>query len=171
MDNARIAHAGPGDAAAIARLHGRLFDPSWDETAVTQLMQPPAALALLAVAAPSAPSRTSSGAASEAVPSPLQGFLLARIVADEAEVLSLGVAPPCQRHGLARRLLASLRDELQDKGAKRLFLEVAADNAPAVGLYLSFGFREVGRRRAYYARRGAAAADALVLALDLQVSG
>jgi ribosomal-protein-alanine N-acetyltransferase len=168
MDDARIAHAGTGDAAGIARLHGRLFDPSWDETAVTQLMQPPAAVALLAVAAPA---QTSSGAAPEAVPSPLLGFLLARIAADEAEVLSLGVAPQCQRHGLARRLLAALRDELQGKGAKRLFLEVAADNTPAVGLYLSFGFREVGRRRAYYARRGAAAADAVVLALALQASG
>ena len=51
--------------------------------------------------------------------------------------------------------------------AKRLFLEVADDNIPALVLYSRSGFKEVGRRKGYYQRANGAKADALVLALAL----
>ncbi|MFX8246689.1 hypothetical protein ABTL56_19205, partial [Acinetobacter baumannii] len=50
-----------------------------------------------------------------------------------------------------------------DAGAEGLFLEVAADNEPAIALYRSAAFVPVGRRAGYYRRPGGAAMDALVL--------
>ncbi len=161
--DAIIAQAGSDDTAPISALHGRLFDPAWDTAAITGLTAPPAALALVARAPSSPPafSQTQRGGR------PLAGFLLARAAAGEAEILSIGVAPELRRQGLARRLLEAALPALRERGAQRLFLEVAADNAPALGLYRSAGLTEVGRRRAYYMRRGGPAADALLLARDL----
>ncbi|MDA8048881.1 MAG: GNAT family N-acetyltransferase [Rhodospirillales bacterium] len=98
---------------------------------------------------------------------PAGGLLLARLVAEEAEVLTLAVAPEARRLGLGRALLQWAMVEAVQAGAKRIVLEVAATNAPARALYTGAGFREVGRRRAYYADRS----DALVLAAALPGAG
>jgi len=95
------------------------------------------------------------------------GFILIRVVADEAEILTLAVRPEARRRGLGARLAAAAAARAAALGAERLFLEVAQDNAAARGLYARSGFVEVGRRRGYYARPGAAAVDALTLALNL----
>ena len=95
------------------------------------------------------------------------GFILIRVVADEAEILTLAVRPEARRRGLGARLVAAAVARAAALGAERLFLEVAQDNAAARGLYARSGFAEVGRRRGYYARPGATAADALTLALNL----
>ena len=52
-------------------------------------------------------------------------------------------------------------------GAESMFLEVAVDNAGAIGLYESAGFRVVGTRPAYYERVGAARVDATVMRREL----
>jgi len=95
------------------------------------------------------------------------GFILIRVVADEAEILTLAVRPEARRRGLGARLAAAAAARAAALGAERLFLEVAQDNAAARGLYARSGFVEVGRRRGYYARPGATAVDALTLALNL----
>ena len=91
------------------------------------------------------------------------GFVLFRIAADEAEVLTLAVFPASQRRGLGRRLLLAALDRAQAHGAARMFLEVAWDNIPALSLYAGAGFTQVGRRPGYYPGGG----DALVLRRDL----
>lgn len=153
-EGAVIAAATPGDAGAIADLHGTLFDPAWDATSIDRLMAPPAGLALVA-------------RRMEGIGLPVAGFVLARVAADEAEILSLAVAPAERRRGLARRLLDTAMRTLAARGATRLFLEVAADNGAALALYGGLAFREVGRRRQYYRRRDGAAADAIVLSRSL----
>lgn len=75
-------------------------------------------------------------------------------------------APDWQRFGLGRMLVEDWCG-LRAASTKRLFLEVAEDNRAALALYRSLGFSEVGRRKRYYERPGAAAVDALVLALAL----
>ncbi|MGH1368282.1 MAG: GNAT family N-acetyltransferase [Maritimibacter sp.] len=80
------------------------------------------------------------------------GFAIGRSIAGEAEVLTLAVDPSKQRRGQGRRLLGLFEAAAQNAGARDLFLEVAADNAPARGLYTSHGWRDVGRRSGYYAR-------------------
>jgi [ribosomal protein S18]-alanine N-acetyltransferase len=80
----------------------------------------------------------------------LLGWAGILVAADQAEVLTVGVIPAAQRRGLARRMLAALYDEARRRGARELFLEVRVDNAPAITLYESEGFAEIGRRRGYY---------------------
>ena len=93
-------------------------------------------------------------------------FALGRVIADEAELLTLAVDPVFQRQGIGRLLTLAWLDSIADN-AQSAFLEVAADNVAARALYASFGFAEVAKRSAYYARKNAAAADAIVMRRDL----
>ena len=90
------------------------------------------------------------------------GMLLGRVVAGEAEVLTLAVIPEARRRGIATALLRAARAEVQARGGSSMFLEVAAANRAARALYRRMGFIEVGRRPRYYADQ-----DALVLRLDI----
>ena len=78
------------------------------------------------------------------------GFVLARVAADEAEILSIAVMPKARRVGLGRTLLTAAIAEARARGAAAVFLEVAAANAAARALYAQAGFREVGTRPNYY---------------------
>lgn len=78
------------------------------------------------------------------------GLVLARVAADEAEILTLCVAPEARRRGAGAALLAAAATRAAAAGAGRLFLEVAEANAAARALYAGAGFVEVGKRRGYY---------------------
>ncbi len=86
-------------------------------------------------------------------------MILARVAADEAEILTLAVAPPSRRAGLGAALLRAAMRHAGRVGARTMFLEVAVTNGAARALYASFGFREAGLRRGYYID----GTDALVL--------
>ena len=81
---------------------------------------------------------------------PAGAFILVRQAADEAEVLTLAVAPAARRKGHARALLVAAHDRLRASGAVTVFLEVAAGNLAARMLYDALGYRAVGVRHAYY---------------------
>jgi ribosomal-protein-alanine N-acetyltransferase len=91
------------------------------------------------------------------------GFALARLVADEAELLLLAVTAAGQRRGIGRILLEHFEDEASARGAARLHLEVREGNH-ALSLYEQAGFRLVGRRRDYYCGQKGDRYDALTLA-------
>jgi [ribosomal protein S18]-alanine N-acetyltransferase len=91
------------------------------------------------------------------------GFLLGRAVAGEAEVLTLAVAPDARRRGLGRKLVARFLYQARLRGAESAFLEVSAENAPAIALYESAGFAKAGLRRGYYQTPEGQRIDALVL--------
>ena len=95
------------------------------------------------------------------------GFILMRAVADEAEILTLAVRPAARRGGQGGRLVGEGVLEAAARGAVRVFLEVAADNAAARALYARAGFVEAGRRPGYYAGPGGARRDALLLVRNL----
>ncbi|MBL8562090.1 MAG: GNAT family N-acetyltransferase [Gemmobacter sp.] len=97
------------------------------------------------------------------------GLLWGRAVAGEAELLTLAVAPEARRQGIAARLLAGFLAQAAARQAETAFLEVAADNAPALALYQRGGFAAAGRRRGYYRRPDGAALDALVMTRALSV--
>jgi ribosomal-protein-alanine N-acetyltransferase len=94
------------------------------------------------------------------------GLVLWRIAADEAEILTICTLPGRRRMGAGRQLLAAAIGAMPAAGVRRLFLEVAVDNAPAIGLYRAFGFTDEGRRRGYYQGPNGAV-DALILARDI----
>ncbi len=143
--------ASPERAGDVATLHAALFNPAWDKTAIAKLLEHPAAAALVATV----PTRTE----------PI-GFILAQLAADEAEIVSIGVAAEWQRLGLGRRLIEGLIRAAQRADVRRLFLEVSTNNTPALALYESLDFRRVGLRPRYYERPELPPVDAFVMALD-----
>lgn len=90
-------------------------------------------------------------------------FALYRVIADEAELLTIATHPDHQQRGLARRIMSRWHDRAASAGAKRAFLEVAHDNSAAIALYSCCGYTLCGRRRGYYPRAAGADADALVM--------
>ncbi|MFT7593807.1 MAG: ribosomal-protein-alanine N-acetyltransferase [Paracoccaceae bacterium] len=90
-------------------------------------------------------------------------FTLVRVVADEAELLTIATHPDHQRQGLARAVMADWQATAQARGAARGFLDVAADNSAAIALYQSSGYEISGQRRGYYRRAGHPAVDALLM--------
>ncbi len=77
------------------------------------------------------------------------GFTMTRMIADEAELLLIAVAPDFHRRGVGTALLRGVIAACQSAAITRLHLEVRAGN-DAVGLYQAHGFAQVGERRAYY---------------------
>lgn len=78
------------------------------------------------------------------------GFIVWRAVADEAEIISIGVAPDARRAGIAAAMLGIMENELKKNGIKSIFLEVAEDNLPARQLYKNNEYNEIGVRPKYY---------------------
>lgn len=94
------------------------------------------------------------------------GFTIARIVADEAELLLIGVTPGCRRSGIGSALLRRFLHVAGKRGARRVFLEMR-DGNNAGAMYKSHGFEQVGRRPNYYRGVGGQSFDALTLSHDL----
>lgn len=78
------------------------------------------------------------------------GFLLAREAAGEIELLTLAVDPDNRRIGEGKTLVKRLIEQAKLRGAQIIFLEVAETNDAAQSIYVSLGFKKVGRRKAYY---------------------
>ncbi|AWH16391.1 ribosomal-protein-alanine N-acetyltransferase [Stenotrophomonas sp. ZAC14D2_NAIMI4_7] len=96
----------------------------------------------------------------------LIGYGVLSLAADEAHVLNICIDPLVQSRGLGRQLLRALVEMARNRGAQRVFLEVRPSNMPALRLYHSEGFNEIGRRPRYYpAAQGRE--DALVMAIEL----
>jgi ribosomal-protein-alanine N-acetyltransferase len=95
---------------------------------------------------------------------PSGGIVLARVAADEAEILTLAVLPPVQRSGIATALLHEAAQVAAGMGSRSVFLEVSVANTVARRIYTRAGFVEAGRRLNYYSDNS----DALVLRLDVE---
>lgn len=95
------------------------------------------------------------------------GFVLGRVIAGEAELLTIAVSPQARRRGLGGLLLSRFEAEALARSAVTAFLEVAEDNAPALALYHRAGFAEAGLRRGYYRRPDGTPVDAVVLTKPL----
>ena len=98
----------------------------------------------------------------------LAGFVLVRVVADEAEILTIAVRPSVRGRGYGRMLMDEALRRLHRAGASHCFLEVDRDNAPAVSLYRSLGFAVAGERRNYYRSGTADGGTALVMRVQLR---
>lgn len=90
-----------------------------------------------------------------------RGFVLGRVVIDEAELLTIAVPLEQRRKGIGSWLLQSFDQKAADLGAKMGFLEVAANNQAAVSLYKRCGWHMAGRRTGYY-RDTSGTIDALI---------
>jgi ribosomal-protein-alanine N-acetyltransferase len=135
-----------GDVSALTRIHRAAFDHPWSESDFATYL----ASDLVWV----------SG-------EPIAGFLLIRAVGDEAEILTLAVDPAHRRAGHAAALLDAAKQYLAKTDVFRLFLEVAADNLPALALYETQGFLPIGVRKGYYRRDAGPNMDARLFSCAL----
>jgi len=133
------------DLPVLAALHAACFTAPWDqpwtERSFSDVLKMPGA-----------------GARIAALGAEPVGFAVARVAADEAELLLIGIHPEHRRGGHGRALLDHVVEALRLAGAARLFLEVAERNPAATAFYGAAGFTPVGRRKKYYEGE-----DALVL--------
>jgi [ribosomal protein S18]-alanine N-acetyltransferase len=143
-----LSEARPADSRALAALHGASFHRGWSDDEFERLLIDRNVVAHRAT-----------------VGRQLVGFILSRLAADEAEILSVAVAASRRGKGLARQLLDLNLRRLAGLGTHAVFLEVDEGNMSARALYRRAGFREVGRREGYYASGQGAAA--LILRRDL----
>ena len=110
---------------------------------------------------------TIGSAALDPLTNRLRGFAVSRLAADEAEILTIAVDPAWRRRGVGRDLMREHVQRAALAGAGTLFLEVDADNVPAIKLYHRFGFVKVGERAGYYRRPDGKPATALVMRRNL----
>jgi ribosomal-protein-alanine N-acetyltransferase len=139
-----VCRATPADGAVMAAIHATAFPApdAWRADVFSQQLALPGAFGLL---------------------HPSGGMILVRVAADEAEILTLAVAPEARGNRIAAALLQQAAATASAMGATAVFLEVAVGNTAARAAYGRAGFQPVGRRRAYYADLS----DALVLRLAL----
>jgi tRNA threonylcarbamoyl adenosine modification protein YeaZ/ribosomal-protein-alanine acetyltransferase len=144
-------HEEVGGAAAdlLSALYATSFYHAWSAADISSMLATPGSIALLA--------------RSGEVP---VGFILARAIAGEAEILTICTQPKARRQGVGHGLLESLFLHLRKGEVKSVFLEVAADNTTAIALYETTGFMRSGLRKGYYQRRSRTC-DALLMRRDL----
>lgn len=136
-----------------AALHATGFAHPWSAAEFGQLLTSPTSL---------------GSAALDPAKGALRGFALSRLVAGEAEILTIAVDPAWRRHGVGKDLLRAHLAEVARAGAATIFLEVDASNVAALALYARFGFVKVGERAGYYRRADGKPATALVMRRDLR---
>ena len=140
-----------GDAEELARIHAMGFFRGWSREELAEFLDEPESTVLVACDARRR----------------IAGFILVRLIGDEAELLSIAVDPKWRGKRVGRALLRAALDDLLFTAARRMFLEVDERNTAALRLYRSHGFVEVGKRKGYYPRPDGSAATALVMAADL----
>jgi [ribosomal protein S18]-alanine N-acetyltransferase len=127
----------PEDAGHLARIHAETFRQPWSDDDFHALLMERNVFGYIA----------RQEGSRKAQPG---GFVLARLVPDEAEILTIAVSPHAQRRGLGHALMDATLRHLHNARASMLFLEVDELNTPALGLYRRLGFKQVGKRPGYY---------------------
>ena len=145
-----ISDAAARDVAAIAQIHAASFRHGWSDGEIEGMLLDRSVVAHRAT-----------------IGRHVAGFVISRIAADEAEILSVAVAQSYRGRAVARALLRHHLGRLAALGAHKVFLEVEEGNASALRLYRRAGFTEVGRRKGYYANPTGEPATALVLRRNL----
>jgi len=134
-----ISAARPNDAAAIAALHSASFQRGWSEDEIRRLLIDSNVVAHRAMLAGT-----------------IIGFIVSRMAAGEAEILSIAIAHIRRGRGYAGPLLDLHLRQLAGYAVRAVFLEVDEHNTAARALYRRAGFHEVGRRQGYYQSGNAA---------------
>jgi ribosomal-protein-alanine N-acetyltransferase len=139
-------------AEESAALHARAFTYPWPQADIEAL--------LLA--------RSTFGEGAFGKAGELQGFIISRLAADEAEVLTIAVKPKHRGKGIAAKLMTANMDHLVLAGARTWFLEVEAQNEAALALYRRFAFEKVGERKSYSKKPNGEPAMAYILRRGLR---
>ena len=128
----RLAAATAQDAAALAQLAAAALPEPWSEEGFAQEIEAPLARVWIARGPAGAP----------------VGYLVAHVLGEEIQVLSLAVAAGFRRQGIGRSLVEHALAE--ERGARIAHLEVRSNDAGAQAFYARLRFQPVGRRRGFY---------------------
>jgi ribosomal-protein-alanine N-acetyltransferase len=153
---AHIGEVGADEAEALADIHGSAFRRMWSADEFAGLLSNRNVVAL-------AIRRVSIFGVRRII-----GFVMMRIAADEAEILSVAILPKARGRGFGRLLMEEAMRRLYREGARSCFLEVGNDNHAAIGLYRSLGFEEAGARQSYYPDPERGDGTALVMRAQLR---
>ena len=121
------------DLPALVKIEDRSFSAPWSEKGMRDALDTEAIYTLVA---------EEDGT--------LLGYIMIALLGIEAEIYNVAVDPDARRQGLGRKLLRAAMNEAVNTGAESVFLEVRESNAPAKGLYESYGFIPAGKRKNYY---------------------
>ena len=138
------------DAPRLAQLHGASFHRGWGEGEFDSMLAERNTLIQLLQ-----------------MKRKIIGFVVSRIAADEAEILSIAIDPDYRGRGLSRDLLLTHLGHLAGRTVNKVFLEVEENNQAARRLYEQTGFTVVGRRERYYRQPGGEHLNALLMRRDL----
>jgi ribosomal-protein-alanine N-acetyltransferase len=122
------------DVSEVARLEARTFTLAWNAEGFERFLADPGRFAWVAVDA-------LDGVA---------GYAAVDLDGKTAHLMNFAVRRDVRRKGVGTRLMRELLGALRWRGAKRLYLEVRASNAPAQAFYGRFGFIVRRTRRSYY---------------------
>lgn len=141
------------DSAELEDVHMASFHQGWTAEDFRGLLSEPTVFGFLA--------------RPEGEPKKLAGFVLARLVVDEAEILTIAVASASRKLGAGHGLMDAVLRHLHHERAESLFLEVDHSNIAAQALYHRLGFVKVGDRPSYYQLEDGTYASALILRREL----
>ena len=142
----QITAMGPEHISQVAELEKELFSAPWDENSLRSELDNPLSLWLVALCGDR-----------------VAGYVGSQTVLQEADMMNIAVSQSHRRRGIARMLVEELIRQLD---AYQLTLEVRASNAPAIALYESLGFTQVGLRKNYYHKPKE---DALILRKEWKI--
>lgn len=142
MDNSntaeiRIRQAKLYDVPAMARIERESFEDYWSPDELTKDVTCSDGSIYVAVA--------ESGGEKA-------GYADMRIVAGEAQIYNIAIAPEFRRQGIGEALLRHMVDKSEELGLDVITLEVRSGNEAAMALYEKMGFKAVGSRKGYYAK-------------------
>lgn len=133
----------------VAQLEQLCFSTPWSENAIAKELSNPLSCWLVAVEN-----------------NRVCGYVGSQAVLREADMMNIAVNPDFRRQGIAKKLVEQMILELKKAGNYQLTLEVRVSNIPAISLYESLGFAQVGRRPRYYTKP---TEDALILRKEWEV--
>lgn len=131
------------DVLQVAQLEKECFSHPWSEKSIAGELTNPLSLWLVA-----------------ATDANVVGYVGSQSVMGEADMMNVAVSQEYRNRGVGRALISALITVLKSQGVYCLTLEVRASNEPAIHLYQTMGFVQIGRRPNYYA---APKEDALIL--------
>ena len=123
----------PSHVAQVAALERVCFTDPWSEASVAGELANELSLWLVAVEGET-----------------VLGYVGSQTVLDSTDILNVAVSPDHRGRGIGRALLTELEQRLRQQGVTEVLLEVRPSNTPAIALYTSLGFVQVGRRPNYY---------------------
>lgn len=150
------------DLPAVLRIERASYSTPWPEASFKGLLGRIDTALFVAEAVESSDDGGEAGRS--ATPPEVVGYAVSWSVAGQGELGNIAVAPAWRRRGVARELLERVIMTMRGRDVHELYLEVRTSNEIAQRLYQSYGFREVGIRKAYYTNP---TEDAIVMRLDI----